>query len=116
MGRARSQKHRPPHRPTVMIGLAKKIEVTAPGPLLRYRSAYRYLDMGRWIFDQYVRPHLTEIPIGGVIYFSRVEIDAWVADTQKAHGRPGKKPQKEKSSWGEKSRRASSNKATSGIS
>jgi hypothetical protein len=47
------------------------------------RDAPAYLGMDRTVFNQEVRPHLTEIPIGAQgIAFDRLDLDAW-ADQHK---------------------------------
>lgn len=45
---------------------------------LRLRDAPAYLGMDRHRFNEKVRPHLDEIPIGKQgIAFDRVDLDAW---------------------------------------
>jgi predicted DNA-binding transcriptional regulator AlpA len=58
--------------------------------LIRLRDAPFYLGMDRNRFNEWVRPTLTEIPIGSQgIAFDRLELDAWVEDYISCNGRPG---------------------------
>ena len=67
-------------------------------------------------FNEEVRPHLIEIPIGKQgIGFDRLDLDAWFEDYKSRNGRPGKamggKPQ-----WDKKFRQGSSSEVKSGTS
>lgn len=58
--------------------------------LIRHRDVPAYLGMDRNRFNQEVRPHLTEIPIGSQgIAFDRLDLDAWVDQYKARNGRPG---------------------------
>jgi len=64
-----------------------KIERIQPR-LIRFRYVPDYLGMDRNRFNQEVRPHLTEIPIGKQgIAFDRLEVDLWVDEYKARHGR-----------------------------
>ena len=57
--------------------------------LVRLRDAPTYLGMDRNRFNNEVRLHLTNIPIGQQgIAFDRLELDAWVDDYVSRNGRP----------------------------
>jgi hypothetical protein len=57
--------------------------------LIRLRDAPTYLGMDRHRFNNEVRPHLTEIPIGiQGIAFDRLDLDAWVEQYKQLYGRP----------------------------
>ena len=57
--------------------------------LVRLRDAPAYLGMDRNRFNNEVRLHLTNIPIGQQgIAFDRLELDAWVDDYVSRNGRP----------------------------
>ena len=59
--------------------------------LIRLRDAPFYLGMDPNRFNEEVRPYLVEIPIGKQgVAFDRVDLDAWVNQYKKSHGRPGK--------------------------
>ena len=56
--------------------------------LVRLRDAPAYLGMDRNRFNNEVRPHLTNIPIGQQgVAFDRLELDAWVEDYISRNGR-----------------------------
>ena len=58
--------------------------------LMRLRDAPAYLGMDRNGFNRWVRPYVTEIPVGARgIGFDRLELDAWLAHHKSRHGRPG---------------------------
>ncbi len=64
--------------------------------LVRLRDAPAYLGMDRNRFNNEVRPHLTNIPIGQQgIAFDRLELDAWVEDYISRNGRRPKAPKLE---------------------
>jgi len=59
--------------------------------LIRLRDAPRYLGMDPNRFNEEVRPHLIEIPIGKQgIGFDRLDLDAWFEEYKSSNGRPGK--------------------------
>jgi len=59
--------------------------------VIRAMHAPGYIGMDRNRFNDEVRPHLTEIPIGKQgIGFDRLELDAWVDEYKRRNGRPGK--------------------------
>lgn len=61
-----------------------------PPRLLRLRDAPSYLGMNKNLFNEQVRPFLTEIPIGKQgIAFDRLDLDAWVEQYKTCNGRPG---------------------------
>ena len=63
--------------------------IFTPARLLRLRDAPMYLGMDRNRFNNEVRPHLTEIPIGTQgIAFDRLELDRWVDHYKSRNGRP----------------------------
>src|SRR5438552_4195089 len=83
--------------------------------IVRFRDAPAYLGMDRNRFNDEVRPHLTEIPIGKQgIGFDRLELDAWVDDYVSRNGRPGRS--KGVKSWDARNYPASSCGAGSGTS
>jgi hypothetical protein len=56
---------------------------------IRMRDAPAYLGMDRTVFNQEVRPNLTETPIGVQgIAFDRLDLDAWADHHQQCNGRP----------------------------
>jgi hypothetical protein len=60
--------------------------------VIRLRDAPHYLGMNPNLFNDEVRPHLTEIPIGKQgIGFDRLDLDAWFEDYKSRNGRPGKR-------------------------
>ena len=60
--------------------------------LIRLRNAPTYLGMDRHRFNNEVRPHLSEIPIGiQGIAFDRLDLDAWVEQYKHCSGRPAVK-------------------------
>ena len=60
--------------------------------LIRLRDAPRYLGMDPNRFNEEVRPHLIEIPIGKQgIGFDRLDLDAWFEEYKSRNGRPGKR-------------------------
>lgn len=59
--------------------------------LIRLRDAPFYVGMDPNRFNEEVRPHLIEIPIGKQgIAFDRLDLDAWVDEYISRNGRPGK--------------------------
>ena len=82
--------------------------------LLRFRDAPSYLGMDRNRFNQEVRPHLVEVPIGRQgIAFDRLELDAWVDQYVACNGRPAARRRKP---WDDEKPQVSSSEAGSGIS
>ncbi len=56
---------------------------------IRFRDAPLYLGMDRYRFNNEVRPHLREIPIGVQgIAFDRFELDDWAEHYKQRNGRP----------------------------
>jgi len=70
--------------------------ITAAGTALlprfiRARDAHGYCGMCRAVFNQTLRPYLTEIPIGKQgIAFDRLDLDAWADKYKSRNGCPGK--------------------------
>jgi hypothetical protein len=83
--------------------------------IIRFRDAPLYLGMDRNRFNDEVRPHVTEVPIGKQgIGFDRLELDAWVEDYISRNGRPGRA--KGEQSWDANDSPASSGGPGSGTS
>ena len=60
--------------------------------LIRFRDVPAYLGMDRHRFNNEVRPHITEIPIGiQGIAFDRLDLDAWVEQYKCCNGRPARR-------------------------
>ena len=60
--------------------------------LIRLRDAPGYCGMDPNRFNDEVRPHLIEIPIGKQgVAFDRLDLDAWVDQYKERNGRPGKR-------------------------
>lgn len=58
--------------------------------LIRLRDAPFYLGMNKNLFNEKVRPYLTNISIGKQgVAFDRLELDAWVEQYIARNGRPG---------------------------
>ena len=67
--------------------------VTLPPRFIRLRDAPTYLCMDKNLFNQLVRPGLTEIPIGQQgVAFDRHDLDAWADRYKETKGRPCKVP------------------------
>jgi hypothetical protein len=63
--------------------------------IIRFHDAPHYLGMDRNRFNEEVRPHLTEIPIGKQgVGFDRHDLDAWADDYKCRNGRPARKGDK----------------------
>src|SRR5690606_8138739 len=79
---------------------------------IRVSHAPYYLGMDRKVFNQLVRPTLTEFVIGkqGIV-FDRLDLDAWVDDHKIRSGRPAVRPMRGKKLWDAKHRQASLNEA-----
>jgi predicted DNA-binding transcriptional regulator AlpA len=59
---------------------------------IRARDAHSYCGMSRALFNELIRPYLTEIPIGRQgIAFDRLELDALLDDYMRCNGRPARK-------------------------
>lgn len=59
---------------------------------IRARDAHGYCGMCRAVFNQELRPHLTEIPIGRQgLAFDRLELDAALGRYKYRNGRPARK-------------------------
>ncbi len=59
---------------------------------IRQRDAANYLGTNVNWFNEHVRPHLTEIPIGTQgIGYDRLDLDAWFEEYKSRNGRPGKR-------------------------
>ncbi|MFC1834529.1 hypothetical protein ACFL2Q_07325 [Thermodesulfobacteriota bacterium] len=59
--------------------------------LIRLRDAPGYCGMDPNRFNNEVRPHLIEIPIGKQgAPFDRLDLDAWIDQYKDHNGRPGK--------------------------
>lgn len=59
--------------------------------VIRLRDAPQYLGMDPNRFNEEVRPHVVEIPIGvHGIAFDRLDLDAWFEEYKDRNGRPGK--------------------------
>ena len=83
--------------------------------LLRLRDAPRYLGMDRNRFNDEVRPHVMEVPIGKQgVAFDRVELDAWVEQYKSRNGRPARPKGMRK--WDERECPVSSTGVVSGTS
>ena len=81
--------------------------------LIRQRDAPAYLGMDTNRFNEEVRPHLIEIPIGKQgVAFDRLDLDAWVDQYKNRNGRPGK-ARKGGQQWEEKCHRDSSSEECS---
>ena len=58
---------------------------------IRARDVYGYCGMNRALFNQVLRPYLTEIPIGTQgLAFDRLELDAALEHYKSRNGRPAK--------------------------
>lgn len=63
-----------------------------PPRCIRQRDAANYLGTNANWFNENVRPHLTEIPIGKQgIGYDRLDLDAWFEEYKNRNGRPGKR-------------------------
>ena len=72
--------------------VAKCADVSTVPRLIRLHNAPRFLGMDRHTFQRIVRPYLTEVPIGKRgIAFDRLELDAWVDNYKRCHGRQPEK-------------------------
>ena len=81
--------------------------------LIRLRDVPTYLGMDRHRFNNEVRPHLREIPIGiQGIAFDRLDLDAWVEQYKHCNGRPALR----RSVWDEKECQGSPKGERSGTS
>ena len=68
--------------------------------LIRLKDAPHYIGMDRNRFNDLVRPHLIEIPIGKQgIAFDRLDLDTWVDQYKQCSGRPGGKEHRSKKPW-----------------
>ena len=78
----------------------------------RLRDAAGYVGMSVALFNELVRPYLTEIPIGKQgIAFDQLELDAWADHHMAANGRPARK---ESLIWDAENQPASTSEAQSG--
>jgi hypothetical protein len=81
---------------------------------IRARDAHGYCGMCRAVFNQVLRPYLTEIPIGTQgVAFDRLEMDAALEQYKSRNGRPAKQGGL---LWDAKPRPASSDEEARGIS
>lgn len=88
--------------------------VTLLPRFIRARDAHGYCGMCRALFNQELRPYLTEIPIGRQgLAFDRLELDAALEQYKCRNGRPAKQGGK---LWDEGERQVSTEEAGSGIS
>ena len=84
--------------------------------LLKTADACRYLGMGRPLFNSYVRPYVTEMPLGSqAIYYDRVDLDNW-ADEYKANNGRAAKNNGGYIQWDEKQCQVSGSEMKSGTS
>jgi hypothetical protein len=85
--------------------------------VLRIRDAPAYLGMNRALFNQLVRPQVSEVVIGiqGVA-FDRLELDAWWAQYKQSYGRPAPQPIVRRDLWDGRERQGSPNGVVSGTS
>ncbi|OQW79306.1 MAG: hypothetical protein BVN35_02065 [Proteobacteria bacterium ST_bin11] len=81
--------------------------------LIRQRDAPAYLGMSEPIFNEMVRPYVTEISMGRSVFYDRLDLDAWADKFKAANGKPGKPM--EELSW-QNQPPALERKATSGTS
>ncbi len=71
--------------------------------LIRLRDAPAYMGVNKNFFDSEIRPYLTEMRLGPqMVAFDRLDLDAWVEDYKKLHGRPAKRKEENKP-WRDKS-------------
>ena len=91
-------------------------ETFAP-KILRMKDAPYYMGMNKNMFNDIVRPFVTEIPIGKQgIGFDRLELDMFADDNKRRVGRPGSQ-MKERSLWQKSQQVLQEKRATvSGIS
>lgn len=58
--------------------------------LIRQSEAPTYLSFSEPVFNQLVRPFVTEIRQGRMVLYDRLDLDAWVEQFKAANGRPAK--------------------------
>jgi hypothetical protein len=84
--------------------------------LIRMRDAPRYLGMDRMLFNQLVRPHVSELPIGRQgKAFDRLDLDRWADEYKSRCGRPAP-PSIRRYLWDGSEHQASSSETGSGTS
>lgn len=85
--------------------------------VIRLKDASAYLGMDRKIFNQMVRPYLTQIPIGSRgIGFDVLDLDAWLSDHKQRNGIPATKAECRRNlKWQERKHQGSINAKGPGI-
>jgi len=61
--------------------------------VIRHRDAPAYLGTNEHRFNEEIRPHLIEVPIGSIgIGYDRLDLDAYWEEYKARVGRPGRQP------------------------
>lgn len=86
--------------------------------VIRLKDAPKYVGLERHAFNQYVRPYVTQIPLGKRgIGFDRLDLEAWFQDHKQRNGIPATKINDRRNSlWQKRERQDSINAKGSGTS